>query len=107
MRIIERRPSDWDRTARLDLPPLEPHSPTWIVALADADPFRAAYVSAVTAAAERSDCCSVCGDAPASDYQLADFPIPERFCDFCRDVQTEMRATTARPVARPKGDGHG
>jgi len=103
VRVTERRPDDWDRTARLDLPFLEPHSPAWLAALAGADPLRAAYVAAVLGAGGRVEGCSVCGDGPARDYVLDDFPIPERFCDFCRDAQAEMRGATARPLVGVNG----
>ncbi len=104
VRIIERRPDDWNRAARLDLPIPEPHAPARLAALASINPRQAAITAAVVERSGRPDCCAVCGDGPAPVYVLAEPPcLTARFCDDCIGIQRAMFGLNARPVAAGKG----
>jgi hypothetical protein len=68
---------------------LNPHSKEWFAALADYDPQQAAQTKKTVKAAGSADVCSLCGDRPASDYEVADkwfdadTPVTFRLCEDC------------------------
>jgi hypothetical protein len=99
IRLMERRPDDWQRTARLDLPPPDPHAPGWFAVLADANPAQAMQTATVVARAGRADSCTVCGDHPAPVYVLEEPPfLSARFCDDCLHIQQALYDLRARRV---------
>lgn len=91
--VAERDASDWQRYARLTVETarpetLDPNTPAWLAALADANPRQAAITAAVVDCAGRADMCSICGDAPAPVYRIEAGSAPlVRLCDECRAIQ--------------------
>jgi hypothetical protein len=75
---------------------LNPHSKEWFVALGKLDPQQATATKKIVKAAHAEDVCSLCGDRPASDYEVADkwfdpeTPVTLRLCEDCMST----RATT-------------
>lgn len=68
---------------------LSPHSKEWFNALAKIDPQQAAATKKIVKTAGSENVCSMCGDHPASDYELADkwfdaeSPVTYRLCEDC------------------------
>lgn len=68
---------------------LRPHTPEWFEALAVWNPVQAACTRRVIETLGTSDVCSICGDAPATDYRLEGGHRPPagvdtlRLCDDC------------------------
>jgi hypothetical protein len=71
-----------------------PHSPEWFAALDRQNPMQAAQTRTAIKAAGSDEVCSVCGDDPANDYQLAPGMAPEhavvslRLCDDCFEIRS-------------------
>ena len=87
---------------------LTPHSSEWFDALAAFNPAQALHTRAILRAAGRSDVCSVCGDDPASDFQMVS-PIPDqssvaaiRLCDDCGSIR-EMNGKSYVPFDQNRG----
>ena len=72
---------------------LEPRSPEWFAALLTFAPLQAAHTRQIIKLAGRSDVCSICGDAPATDYLLNSETLPPlavrtlRLCDDCHEIR--------------------
>jgi hypothetical protein len=70
-----------------------PHTPGWFASMREWDPPKAMMTQVVIEAVGRSDVCSVCGDDPASDYQLAEAQRPPggpstlRLCEDCVKIR--------------------
>ena len=66
---------------------IRPHTPEWFRSLREWDPRQAAMVELAIKTAGSVDVCSVCADAPASDYVAVKMPPAGpgtiRLCDFC------------------------
>ena len=68
---------------------LIPHSKEWFAAFAGMDPQQAAATKKIVKAAGAENVCSLCGDRPASDYEVADkwfdpdTPVTYRLCEDC------------------------
>jgi hypothetical protein len=68
---------------------LSPHSKEWFTALAKMDPQQAAATKKFIKTSGSENICSMCGDHPASDYELADkwfdseTPVTYRLCEDC------------------------
>jgi len=79
---------------------LKPHSSDWFEVLEKTDPQQAAMTRQVLSRAGRDDICSVCGDDPAADYEVAGAPPPStmRLCDDCRDIRSGMHGEKFSPL---------
>ena len=70
-----------------------PHTEEWFHALEKFNPRQAEMTLAIVNAAGRTDVCSICGDHPATDYQIVDSPLANdavattRLCDDCKIIQ--------------------
>lgn len=66
---------------------LRPHTPEWFQSQREWDPRQAAMVEMAIKTAGSDEVCSVCADAPASDFVVAKMPPAGpgtiRLCDFC------------------------
>jgi hypothetical protein len=82
----------------------KPHSPDWFRALEAFNPAQAAATKQIIALAGRDDVCSICGDHPAKDYQLASKHLDSnavatiRLCDDCRNIRTRMYGEILVPM---------
>lgn len=109
VRIAERRPDDWTRTARLELPlpAPEPHTPAWFTSLAAINPRQAATTASVIAATGQGEGCSICGDIAARPYRVGVPPyltLSVCLCDDCCAIQQthfglDVTAADSDPVA--------
>jgi hypothetical protein len=82
-----------------------PHSSEWFDALAAFNPAQVAHTRTILKAAGRDDVCSICGDDPASDFQIV-LPFPDqnavatvRLCDDCQKLR-EMNGESYIPFQR-------
>ena len=72
---------------------LRPHTAEWFSALESCDSTQAAFTKQIIDLAGRTDVCSVCGDAPASDYKVVGAQFSPligatiRLCDDCREIR--------------------
>jgi hypothetical protein len=75
---------------------LSMHSKEWFAALAKLDPQQAAQTKQIVKSAGSPEVCSLCGEHPASDYEVTskwfdeNTPVTLRLCDDCLSI----RATT-------------
>jgi hypothetical protein len=74
--------------------PLKPHTPEWFDALENLNPFQAAMTRRVVSLAGNDNACSICGDAQAAAFAVANVPPPAslRLCDdchYCRALEGE------------------
>jgi len=80
-----------------------PHTPEWFRALESVDPVKAEITKDVIATTGRMDVCSICGDAPADDYQIIDRYMPSnavatlRLCDDCLRFKVTIDNATFIP----------
>ncbi|TXI85538.1 MAG: hypothetical protein E6Q40_07615 [Cupriavidus sp.] len=86
-------------------PPPRPHTTEWFALLQHWDPPKAAKTQYVIERADSIDVCSVCGDDPASDFELRDAPPAGpstiRLCDDCyriRSADEPMRPFVSSPT---------
>lgn len=73
----------------------KPHSADWFKALNSFNRQQAEHTHTILRAAGRDDVCSICGDEPASDYELV-VPAPSakavstvRLCGDCRLIREQ------------------
>lgn len=77
-----------------------PHTPAWFALVARINATQARMTAEVVARTGRVDVCSICGDTPANDYQLAEPPFQLiRLCDDCRVLQQTMFGLKVRRLA--------
>jgi hypothetical protein len=66
-----------------------PHSPAWFEAMSQVDATKAVHTASIVRTASSLDVCGICGDTPASDYELTAIKMPDnspltvRLCDDC------------------------
>jgi len=78
---------------------LKTHSPEWFKALQEINPAQAAQTQKILSLAGRDDVCSICGDDPAPEYELAGEKAPTlRLCDDCRDLRLSMYGEKFLPL---------
>lgn len=71
----------------------EPHSAEWFAAVEKSNPQQAAHTKQIVTMAGSADVCSICGDKPTGDYQMAkakldaDAVATIRLCADCLEVQ--------------------
>ena len=82
---------------------LPPHSSAWFERLLEFNPQQAFHTGAMINAAGREDVCSMCGDHPASDYEVV-FPTPSensvatyRLCDDCYQIRVDIEGERFKP----------
>jgi hypothetical protein len=79
---------------------LRPHSSSWFEALEAYNADQAAATGMIIALAGRDDVCSICGDHPASDYEIveehvdADAIATIRLCQDCLGIRKEIYGET-------------
>jgi len=84
---------------------LSPHSKEWFVALNRLDPQQAAATKKIVKSAGDENVCSLCGDRPASDYEVADkwfdaeTPVTFRFCEDCMSTRATTEGERLVPLA--------
>ena len=88
---------------------LRPHSNEWFAALEKFDQHQAEHTRQIIRLAGSSEVCSVCGDKPASDYQILKASVPKdsvptiRLCDDCRDVRQALHGEDFIPFSEGAG----
>ncbi len=71
----------------------KPHTDGWFAALQKANPQQAAHTLQIIKLAGSKEVCSVCGDKPASDYEILKMSFYPgvvatiRLCDDCHDLR--------------------
>jgi hypothetical protein len=86
---------------------LSPHSKEWFAALAKLDPQQAAATKKFVKSARGEDVCSLCGDRPASDYEVADkwfdadTPVTFRLCEDCLSIRATNEGERLVPLSQP------
>lgn len=74
---------------------LTPHSPKWFEALRKFNRQQADHTAKILELAGRSDVCGICGDDPASDYEIQLIAPPAgavttlRLCDDCHEIRAQ------------------
>lgn len=85
---------------------LEPHSPDWFQALGKLNPEQAAMTRQILSRAPNLEVCSVCGDAPAQDYEVVgmvfaqDIPATIRLCKDCEAIRKSTQGEKHRLIPR-------
>lgn len=70
-----------------------PHSAEWFAALQSRNPAQAAHTRQIVELAGSAQVCTVCGDTPASDYEITgpalapDALVTYRLCDDCHAIR--------------------
>jgi hypothetical protein len=83
---------------------LTPHSEKWFEVLRRASPEQAGHTEQIILLAGKTEVCSVCGDTPASDYEVAgvffqkDTPATIRLCADCRDMRARLQGEKVIPI---------
>jgi hypothetical protein len=78
---------------------LRPHTSAWFEQLMLRDTQQAIHTGQIIAAAGREDVCSICGDTPARDYQLAsDASVTIRLCTDCREIRSTNYGEEFQPM---------
>lgn len=83
---------------------LSPHSKEWFTALTRLDPQQAAATRKIVKSAGDDHVCSMCGDRPASDYEVADkwfepdTPVTFRLCDDCLSTRATNEGERLAPM---------
>lgn len=84
---------------------LSPHSKEWFAALARFDPQQAAVTKKIIKSAGNDHVCSLCGDRPACDYEVADkwfdaeSPVTYRLCEDCLSIRATNEGERLVPMA--------
>jgi molybdenum cofactor biosynthesis enzyme MoaA len=87
---------------------LSPHSKEWFVALSRLDPQQAGVTKKIVKAAGAEDVCSLCGDRPAIDYEVADkwfdpaTPVTLRLCEDCLSIRATNEGERLTPLSSAK-----
>ncbi len=88
-----------------------PHSNEWFVALAKINPQQVALTKQVIELAGTAEVCSVCGDNPAHDYEVANAKFDQhtiatiRLCDDCRSIRQETQGEKYLPISQELESG--
>jgi len=88
---------------------LSPHSKEWFAALAKFDPQQAAATRKIVKSAGSDQVCSLCGDRPASDYEVADkwfdpaTPVTFRLCEDCMSIRATNEGERMTPLSSTAG----
>lgn len=88
---------------------LSPHSKDWFAALSRLDPQQAAATKKMLKAAGGENVCSLCGDRPATDYEVADkwfaadMPVTFRLCEDCLSIRATNEGERLVPLAQAIG----
>jgi hypothetical protein len=75
---------------------LIPHSQEWFSALAVCYQDRAIATRQILKLTGRTDVCSICGEAPATDYKVMNRSFTEdtgataRLCEYCRAIRQHL-----------------
>ena len=83
---------------------LEPHSPDWFRALGQINPQQAAMTRQILGRAGNLEVCSVCGDAPAQDYEVVGMMFAEdvsatiRLCKDCEGIRSSTQGEKHRLI---------
>ena len=83
---------------------LTPHTAEWFTALESCNAMQAAQTRQIIKLAGKSDVCSVCGDAPATDYKVdgaifaLDVGATVRLCDDCREIRKSSQGESFRKL---------
>jgi hypothetical protein len=86
---------------------LSPHSKEWFAALSRMDPQQAATTKKIVKSAGAEDVCSLCGDRPVYDYEVAnkwfdpDTPVTFRLCEDCMSTRATIEGERLMPVPQP------
>jgi hypothetical protein len=86
---------------------LIPHSPERFAAVESWNPAQAAMTKQIIGMSGRNEVCSVCGDAPATDYKVINIQFSPsvgasiRLCDDCKQIRA---ATQNEKYAKLQGD---
>jgi hypothetical protein len=84
---------------------LNPHSKEWFVALAKLDPQQAASTRKIVKSAGAENVCSLCGDRPTCDYEVADkwfdpnTPVTFRLCEDCLSIRATNEGERLVPLS--------
>jgi hypothetical protein len=84
---------------------LRPHSKEWFAALTKLDPQQTNATRKMVKSAGSEDVCSMCGDRPASDYEVADkwfdadTPVTYRLCEDCLSIRATNEGERLLPLA--------
>lgn len=88
---------------------LSPHSKEWFEALGRLDPQQAAATKKMVKSAGSEHVCSLCGDRPASDYEVADkwfnadSPVTFRLCEDCLSIRATNEGERLVPLSHAAG----
>jgi hypothetical protein len=81
-----------------------PHTEEWFAALERFNPHQAAMTRQILELAGRADVCSVCGDAPATDFEVVRDGLPRdavasiRLCADCLAIRTRNIGERLAPL---------
>lgn len=74
---------------------LKPHSKEWFEALRNFNAGQSAHSAKIVDLAGSTEVCGICGDEPATDYELVEAVIPAdavatiRLCEDCRLIREQ------------------
>jgi hypothetical protein len=83
---------------------LTPHSKEWFAALDKCNADQAAMTRKIISLAQSADVCGVCGDDPATAYEVLGvsfakgLPATVRLCDDCKSIRAHIHRERFRPI---------
>jgi hypothetical protein len=81
---------------------LPPHTDAWFTALKMFNPLQAGHTRLIVECAGTTECCSICGDTPALDYEVtgkaieATAVVTYRLCNDCLEIQAAWQRGDGR-----------